>query len=146
MLSSATSNTGCHSPATWCTVKGCKCACAAKVQLCTEGRSLLPLLLQTEKDITSKPALSQYPRPSLIPTNTSDLPREASIRFMGYSVRLLKFRCTLWMAFDALPLPSPHPDQVVAAELYDHNKDPGENHNLIGKGGLGTRHFLLGRC
>ena len=53
---------------------------------------------------------------------------------MGYSVRLPKFRCTLWMAFDALPLPSPHPDQVVAAELYDHNKDPGENHNLIGKG------------
>ena len=52
---------------------------SAKVQLCTEGRSLLPLLLQNEKDILSKPALSQYPRPSLMPTNTSDLPREASI-------------------------------------------------------------------
>ena len=38
------------------------------------------------------------------------------------------------MAFSALPLPSPLPDQVVAAELYDHSKDPGENHNLIGKG------------
>ena len=34
MLSSATSNTGCHSPATWCTVKGCKCACACIGRRC----------------------------------------------------------------------------------------------------------------
>ena len=56
------------------------------VMLCTEGRSWKPLLSQAGENINSKPALSQYPRPSVQPMNTSDLPKEASIRYMSYSV------------------------------------------------------------
>ena len=98
------------------------------VLLCTEGRSWMQLLSQSrEEELNSKPALSQYPRPSIYPTNTSDLPREASIKYMGYSVRLHTFRCTIWMGFSALPNPTPRPDQVVGAELYNHTRDPGEH-------------------
>ena len=113
------------------------------VLLCTEGRSWRPLISQTREEISSKPALSQYPRPSIHPTNTSDLPRESSIKYMGYSVRLPRFRCTLWMGFSALPYPTPHPDQIVGAELYDHTKDPGENHNLIGGTDVVSQEELL---
>ena len=47
------------------------------------------------------------------------------------------------MGFSALPHPTPHPEQVVAAELYDHTKDPGENHNLIGRGKRVSQEHLL---
>ena len=47
------------------------------------------------------------------------------------------------MGFSALPKPTPHPDQVVGAELYDHIKDPGENHNLIGGGKVVSQEELL---
>lgn len=113
------------------------------VLLCTEGRSWMPLLSKTREDLKSKPAFSQYPRPSIHPTNTSDLPREALIKYMGYSVRLPTFRCTIWMGFSALPNPTPHPDQVVGAELYDHTRDPGENQNLIGSGKNVSQEQLL---
>ena len=47
------------------------------------------------------------------------------------------------MGFSALPLPTPHPDQLVGAELYDHTKDPGENYNLIGSGKAVSQEELL---
>ena len=63
------------------------------VMLCTEGRSWVPLLHPSPLPSPFPPypvgrrevALSQYPRPSLLPTITSDLPREATIRCMGYT-------------------------------------------------------------
>ena len=55
---------------------------------------------------------------------------------MGYSARWPGWRCTLWMGFTPLPLPSPHPEEVVGLELYQHSTDPGEDHNLVA-GALG---------
>ena len=40
------------------------------------------------------------------------------------------------MAFTPLPLPSPHPEEVVGVELYQHATDPAEDHNLAA-GALG---------
>ena len=47
------------------------------------------------------------------------------------------------MGFSALPFPTPHPDQIVGAELYDHTRDPGENDNLIGSGKVVSQEELL---
>ena len=47
------------------------------------------------------------------------------------------------MGFSALPNPTPRPDQVVGAELYDHTRDPGENHNLIGVDKVVSQQELL---
>jgi iduronate 2-sulfatase len=101
------------------------------VRLCTEGRSWVPLLTGPGPAV----ALSQYPRPSLRPGPTSDLPSEAEIRYMGYSARWPGWRCTLWMGFLALPRPTPRPHDLVAVEVYDHARDPGEDHNLGARAG-----------
>jgi uncharacterized sulfatase len=77
-----------------------------------EGRSLSPLLTNPTAD-WDKPALTQVrrggnpnarnPRPSL----------------MGYSIRTEQYRYTMW-----------GPDAQKGEELYDHQSDPGEHHNL----------------
>lgn len=65
------------------------------ITVCTEGESLLPIILnkvirkQSECSVgIKKRALSQYPRPGLFPTRhpNSDEPKLIEIKIMGYSV------------------------------------------------------------
>ena len=71
-----------------------------------EGTSLVPLLKDPARPWKSA-AFSQYPRSGGV---------------MGYSMRTDRYRFTQWIK---------KPDgEVVAVELYDHEKDPAENTNL----------------
>lgn len=117
---------------------------------CTEGKSLLPLLSMTNTRSLShassfvhqmanplsrmEMAFSQYPRPGLYPTMqpNSDRPKLAQIRVMGYSVRLQRFRYTMWVPFNSTEfLPEWH--VLHAEELYDHWIDPNEKMNLASR-------------
>lgn len=73
-------------------------------QLCTEGKSLLPLITsEANWDESEDVAISQYPRPSIYPTEypDSDQPNHNEIKIMGYSIRTQTFRYTIWLEFDA---------------------------------------------
>lgn len=63
---------------------------------CTEGKSLI-------ESSESSFAISQYPRPGLLPTEhpNSDAPKLHQIQIMGYSLRTQQFRYTAWVGFDA---------------------------------------------
>jgi arylsulfatase A-like enzyme len=75
-----------------------------------EGTSFAPLL--TEPTLPwKKAAFSQFLRPG----------RE---RFVGRSVRTDRWRYTEWTSEGGA---------AVGAELYDHENDPGENHNKAGE-------------
>uniref|UniRef100_A0A6A7FN98 Iduronate 2-sulfatase-like n=1 Tax=Hirondellea gigas TaxID=1518452 RepID=A0A6A7FN98_9CRUS len=84
-------------------------------------------------------AVSQYPRPSLTPSKLpdSDQCRLSETIVMGYSMRSLCFRYTLWVAFNSSTF-SPDFAQVFAEELYDHRTDPEENRNIMW--GANTEH------
>ena len=70
-----------------------------------EGTSFVPLL-ENPRRPWKRAAFSQYPRG----------------RIMGYSMRTDRHRYTEWT----------NPEKrVVARELYDHRKDPGENVNVV---------------
>ena len=99
-----------------------------KVQLCSEGRSLTPLLKGLELPEEASFAFSQYPRPSLHPRMNTDNPLLKDIHFMGYSVRSQNYRYTEWVPFDNVAF-KPDFCQVKARELYHHLSDPEENHN-----------------
>ena len=71
-----------------------------------EGRSIMPLLNDPEQP-WKKAAFSQYPRG----------------RVMGYSMRTERSRYTEWQNRQS--------GNVMARELYDHEKDPCENVNVV---------------
>ncbi|MDP6558183.1 MAG: sulfatase-like hydrolase/transferase, partial [Pirellulaceae bacterium] len=78
-----------------------------------EGVSLKPVL--DNPQATVKPAaFTQHPRPAYY----KDKPQ-----VMGVSVRTARMRYTEWRDFAT--------GRVVASELYDHETDPDENHNVI---------------
>ncbi|XP_039299919.1 golgin subfamily A member 6-like protein 2, partial [Nilaparvata lugens] len=85
-----------------------RCSTGEKQQLlCTEGNSLVPLLLQENSvnPTTAKwkrAAFSQYPRPGLYPMlkPNSDRPRLSEIAVMGYTMRTDRYRYTEWEAVD----------------------------------------------
>ena len=77
-----------------------------------EGISLKPLL-ETPKRPWKKAAFSQFPRP------WSYVGRPA---VMGYSVRTADWRYTEWQDFNT--------GKALDCELYDHNEDRAELHNL----------------
>uniref|UniRef100_A0A182NJQ6 Sulfatase N-terminal domain-containing protein n=1 Tax=Anopheles dirus TaxID=7168 RepID=A0A182NJQ6_9DIPT len=113
-----------------------------KASTCTEGKSLLPLLISNsswhenpEKWI----AYSQYPRPGTYPTliPNSDEPKLKHIKIMGYSMRTERFRYTAWLKFDPAYFKRDW-STVYGEELYDHLIDPKENMNLIGRPQLTT--------
>ncbi len=101
---------------------------SSKVKLCTDGRSLRPLLNGLERHQEPFFAFSQYPRPSLEPHIDTDQPRLKHIRFMGYSLRTKYYRYTEWVAFDRVAF-KPNFCKVEARELYNRFWDPEENHN-----------------
>jgi iduronate 2-sulfatase len=61
--------------------------------------------------------MTQHPRPAYYRTPKN--PMQA----MGYSLRTRRFRYTEWR--------EPESDRLVARELYDHDRDPGETENVI---------------
>jgi arylsulfatase A-like enzyme len=75
-----------------------------------EGRSAAPLLDDPDRPWKTA-AFSQYPRSS------------GGRTLMGYSMRTDRYRLTVWQD-------RKDPAEVVALELYDHERDPDENTNL----------------
>ena len=74
----------------------------------------------------SSVALSQCPRPSLKPQVNSDQPKEADIRYMGYTCTTEKYKLAEWVAFEN---GVPKWNETVGLELYDRRLDPDENWN-----------------
>ena len=50
---------------------------------------------------------------------------------MGYTMRTSKYRYTEWVHFTDKPKYMPKWEKVVGIELYDHDKDPEENVNVV---------------
>lgn len=113
--------------------------------LCTEGKSLMPLLSTSnsrsigrikadrvsDRYSRTEMAFSQYPRPGLYPTMqpNSDRPKLAQTTIMGYSVRVPRFRYTMWVPFNSSTFAADM-NLIHAEELYDHWIDPHEKMNL----------------
>ena len=99
--------------------------------LCTEGFSLIPLI----KDPAAswpRAAFSQFvrgtgccdcetPDPEGDACCPCDVPRSATI--MGYTVRVDKYRFTVWAEMNQT-LAQPNFENVVATELYTHDEAP----------------------
>jgi len=93
-----------------------------------DGKSLVPIM----KNLTAKVkqfAVSQYPRS----TNAVENARlgYADGHFMGYSIRNERYRFTMWLKDDFRSDKAYNKDLVVAAELYDYQKDPLEKNNVV---------------
>ena len=80
-----------------------------------EGTSAVPLLNEPQRPWKAA-AFSQYPRGKV----------------MGYTMKTDRYRFTQWVNRE-------QPTEVVAVELYDHQVDPAENHNLA----AGPEHAAL---
>ena len=100
---------------------------SGEVSLCSEGRDWSGLLHPHQRQQWRDLAFSQYPRPSLQPRSAklltgpvltagsrwdSELPREADIRYMGYSARWRGagapaggWRCTVWAGWGVAQVP-----------------------------------------
>ncbi|XP_044162005.1 iduronate 2-sulfatase [Bufo gargarizans] len=108
------------------------------VELCTEGRSLLPYFDTARKKNTESVAYSSYPRPSDTPQWNSDLPDLKDIRIMGYSMRTSTYRFTLWVGYNPVTFEANITD-IHAQELYLVKTDPNQDNNLFNK----SLHFDL---
>ncbi|KAH8370041.1 hypothetical protein KR093_001982 [Drosophila rubida] len=130
------------------------CNSGSSAQLtCGEGKSLYPQL-QGSGLAEEHVALSQYPRPGMLPTKhpNSDKPKLRNIKVMGYSLRTDFYRYTLWVRFHAHnfsrgEFTSARTMRVASLakcggefadwhniygeELYDHRLDAGEELNLV---------------
>ena len=91
------------------------------VSVCTEGRSLMPLLTGDAVEGWRTSVYSQVQR----------LNKEV----MGYVVEVERFRYTEWVANGEGPDYLPVWTDVRGRELYDHYFDPDENLNVAGKPG-----------
>ncbi|KAH8405956.1 hypothetical protein KR215_000705 [Drosophila sulfurigaster] len=110
----------------------CNSSSVAREQLtCGEGKSLYPQL-QGLGLAEEHVALSQYPRPGMLPTKhpNSDKPKLRNIKIMGYSLRTDFYRYTLWVRFHAHNF-SRDWHNIYGEELYDHRLDAGEELNLV---------------
>nr|XP_012595484.1 iduronate 2-sulfatase isoform X5 [Microcebus murinus] len=108
-----------------------------QVMLCREGRSLLKHFLfhDLEEDpyLHSNPreliAYSQYPRPADSPQWNSDKPTLKDIKIMGYSIRTIDYRYTVWVGFNPNEFLANFSD-IHAGELYFVDSDPLQDHNV----------------
>lgn len=107
------------------------------VELCREGQSLLNHFQfhNLEEDLTLRGnpresiAYSQYPRPADYPQWNSDKPSLKDIKFMGYSIRTIDYRYTVWVSFNPHEFLANFSD-VHAGELYFVDSDPLQDHNI----------------
>ncbi|XP_075690482.1 iduronate 2-sulfatase [Rhinoderma darwinii] len=102
------------------------------VDLCTEGRSLLPYFTISGEENAETVAYSSYPRPSDTPQWNSDLPDLRDIRIMGYSIRTSDYRLTLWVGYNPVTFEANITD-IHAQELYLVKTDPNQDNNLFNK-------------
>ncbi|XP_071981410.1 iduronate 2-sulfatase isoform X2 [Engystomops pustulosus] len=100
------------------------------IDLCTEGRSLLPYFTVSEKDNLEPIAYSTYPRPSDTPQLNSDLPDLEDIKIMGYSKRTRDYRLTLWVGYNPQTFEADFTD-IHAQELYFDKTDPNQDYNVF---------------
>lgn len=111
------------------------CPLNGTIQLCTEGRSLVPLMVEKlgkKGNYIKKAAIfTQYPRPGPYPTMhpNSDKPKLKDIKIMGYSIQTGQHRYCEWVEFNSKSLTA-NWTRLYANELYDHLIDPEENINL----------------
>lgn len=109
------------------------------VALCTEGRSIVRYF-NTSKEkggcddayrcFDEEPvAFSQYPRPADTPQWDSDKPKLKDIRVMGYSMRTIDYRYTVWVQFNPNNF-SANFEDVHAGELYMVETDPNQDYNI----------------
>jgi iduronate 2-sulfatase len=82
-----------------------------------EGVSLVSLL-RDPGAVVKAGAFSQFPRPAYYDREPTPIPRA-----MGYSVRTTRVRYTEWRDWKT--------GEVVARELYDARRDPGEMRNAV---------------
>ncbi|XP_071099564.1 iduronate 2-sulfatase-like [Haliotis cracherodii] len=90
---------------------------SSKVDLCTEGMSMVPLMKNPNYPNWKTAAFSQYPR------------EVGQNRVMGYSIRTDQYRYTEWPEFQGSPQYQPQWNIEFGAELYDHHIDYQENVN-----------------
>ncbi|ELT89852.1 hypothetical protein CAPTEDRAFT_116122 [Capitella teleta] len=100
-----------------------------ETQLCSEGRSLLPLILSRGESLWKEAAFSQFPRSK----NT----------IMGYSMKTHEYRYTAWV--ERRKNGQPNWNKVKAEELYDHTRDPEENFNRVAESYYGKTRRQLQR-
>ncbi|XP_045328694.1 iduronate 2-sulfatase isoform X5 [Leopardus geoffroyi] len=107
------------------------------VQLCREGQNLGKHFqlqdLGEDPHLRGNPresiAYSQYPRPADYPQWNSDKPSLKDIKVMGYSIRTIDYRYTVWVGFDPREFLANFSD-VHAGELYFVDSDPLQDHNM----------------
>lgn len=100
---------------------------SSSVSLCREGESLMPLVYNSSSPWKQR-VFFQYPRSGTI---------------MGYSMRTPRYRYTEWVRFKGRPYYRPDWTKLRAVELYDHDKDPEENHNCANDPGLKSVRYHL---
>uniref|UniRef100_A0A8C9FP19 Iduronate 2-sulfatase n=1 Tax=Pavo cristatus TaxID=9049 RepID=A0A8C9FP19_PAVCR len=114
------------------------------VALCTEGVSIVRYFKSSEQKVQKKEdgcndtnrcyseepvAFSQYPRPADTPQWDSDKPKLKDIRIMGYSMRTVDYRYTVWVQFNPENFSADFED-VHAGELYMMETDPNQDNNI----------------
>lgn len=114
------------------------------VALCSEGASIVRYFNASEEKAEEEKvgcddtyrcfneesvAFSQYPRPADTPQWNSDKPKLKDIRIMGYSMRTVDYRYTLWVRFYPNNF-SANFEDVHAGELYMVETDPNQDYNI----------------
>uniref|UniRef100_A0A6I8QGR2 Iduronate 2-sulfatase n=1 Tax=Xenopus tropicalis TaxID=8364 RepID=A0A6I8QGR2_XENTR len=102
------------------------------MELCTEGRSLVHQLHASENthdDAVLAVAYSSYPRPSDFPQWNSDLPDLKDIKIMGYSMRTMDYRYTVWVGYNSTTFQANF-KEIHGRELYFVLSDPNQDNNL----------------
>ncbi|XP_010171947.1 iduronate 2-sulfatase [Antrostomus carolinensis] len=114
------------------------------VALCTEGASIVQYFNASEEKVQEEEdghddtykcfneesvAFSQYPRPADTPQWNSDKPKLKDIRIMGYSMRTVDYRYTVWVRFNPNNFSADFGD-VHAGELYLVETDPNQDFNI----------------
>ncbi|XP_069468860.1 iduronate 2-sulfatase isoform X1 [Ambystoma mexicanum] len=105
------------------------------IALCTEGASLVPHFNVSDEDddeLIESVAYSMYPRPSDIPQWNSDRPDLKDIKIMGYSIRTIDYRYTIWVTYNPTNF-TPTFQDVHAGELYFVEDDPNQDNNLYNR-------------
>ncbi|XP_067404204.1 iduronate 2-sulfatase isoform X1 [Emydura macquarii macquarii] len=124
------------------------------VALCTQGPSIVQHFNASEEeddcdtdyddvydvnnDQEEPIAFSQYPRPADTPQWNSDKPELKDIKIMGYSMRTVDYRYTVWVGFNPSNF-SANLQDVHAGELYMVGSDPNEDHNIYNSSLHGNR-------
>ncbi|NXN67704.1 IDS sulfatase, partial [Himantopus himantopus] len=114
------------------------------VALCAEGASIVRYFNASEEKVEEEKngcddtyrcfneepvAFSQYPRPGDTPQWNSDKPKLKDIRIMGYSMRTIDYRYTVWVRFYPNNFSADFED-VHAGELYMVETDPNQDYNI----------------